>query len=306
MDGKKLDLGRAIHRGRAAGARLAAGVNPTFFASQSQVEDGIALLAQAEARYRDDLQLWEREWIAIAIRGARLAATRRDDADAIRARCEALEAKITALDDRAFAAARARLADGTYRPDDLASDLAGRPKVEWDAFVKRLFQIDLVPPTETDKPAGMVQYLPSPMSAIDELAKMLGPSDVLYDIGSGLGLVTILVAWLSGAKCRGIEREPAYHRAATEHAARFPKLPVELFLGDARSVDYSEATAIYIYDAIRGQLLAELLDRFLPIPRPFVLISRGQSTPEITARGWRLERDTPSGLSLFRKPDAIR
>src|SRR5687767_89885 len=104
----------------------------------------------------------------------------------------------------------------------------------------------------------MVHYLPSPLDAVLAIAKLLAPEDVLYDIGPGLGLVTMLVAWLSGAKAKGVEYEPAYHRRAVE-LAELLRIPAEYIRSDAREVDYSDGTVFYLYDTFRGPILDGML-----------------------------------------------
>lgn len=301
---KRVELGRAIQRGRAAGAHLAARENPTFFVSDGQLGDALALLDQAEARLRDDTPLWEREWINMAARGVYLAIGRRPEHQSTIDRCRVILSRLAAIDDAAFLDVRARLRAGAYQPTDLADDLRGRPSVEWDAFVQRLFEVTDVPEAETPRPAKMVRYLPSPVTSILELAGRVGPGQVFYDVGSGLGLVTLLVAWLSGATTKGIEREPAYHRHAEALAARFPKLQVTPILGDARDHDYADADLVYVYDTFRDELLDQLLLK-LSAARPggaLTVVSRGQSSPQIEQQPW-LERveTTPSGLTIFQR-----
>lgn len=300
---KRVELGRAILRGRTAGAHLAARENPTFFVSDGQLSDALALLDQAEARLRDDAPLWEREWISMAARGVRLAIGRRPEHQATLARCQSVLSRLEALDRRAFAEVRARLAAGAFRPADLAKELEGRPNVEWDAYVQRLFEVSDVPEAESERPAKMVHYLPSPFRSILELAARVGPDDVFYDVGSGLGLVTVLVAWMTGAKSKGLEREPAYHRQALALAERFPALRVEPILGDAREHDYRDATVVYVYDTFRDELLDQLLAKLAAVAaeHPLTVISRGRSSPQIGAQTWLTQTElTPTGLTVFK------
>ena len=300
---KRVELGRAILRGRTAGAHLAARENPTFFVSDGQLSDALALLDQAEARLRDDAPLWEREWISMAARGVRLAIGRRPEHQATLARCQLVLSRLEELDRRAFADARARLARGELSPADLAKELTGRPNVECDAYVQRLFEVSEVPEAESERPAKMVHYLPSPFGSIVELAARVGPNDVFYDVGSGLGLVTVLVAWMTGARAKGLEREPAYHRQAVALAARFPSLAVEPILGDAREHDYRDATVVYVYDTFRDELLDQLLSKLAAVAaeHPLTVISRGRSSPQIGAQPWLTQTElTPTGLTVFK------
>jgi SAM-dependent methyltransferase len=159
--------------------------------------------------------------------------------------------------------------------------------------------VQRVPERETERPAGMVHYLPSSVRTTLALARLLAPDDVFFDVGSGLGLVTLLVAWVSGARAVGLEYEPTYHRMAVERATQLGIPRVRFELGDARAADLSEGTVFYVYDTFRGAILDDMIARLEAeaARRPIRVISRGHSTPTFDATAW-LER-TGGGAEGF-------
>jgi hypothetical protein len=287
-----------VQAGKRTGADLVKKRNPVEMPHTVAPQEIEATLAEAEAKA--DGTLWEREWAAVAAR----TLWRQLDEDAslspYGARLRELGLRLEANDEREFAPLRRAIAEGTFRPDDFRASLEVQPPYQWDAYTRRLFGVHLVPARETDRPAMMVCYLPSPLDAILAIAKLLTPADVFYDIGSGLGLVTMMTAWISGAKAKGVEYEPAYHRRA-EELARDLRLPVEHIRADARHVDYSDGTVFYLYDTFRGPILDDMLALLSQQKhRAIRIVSRGKSTPVLEATSWLKKiGELDSGLSLF-------
>ncbi|MBI2377253.1 MAG: hypothetical protein HYV07_24850 [Deltaproteobacteria bacterium] len=297
---KRPGLLRALSSGREAGARLRAHANPTTFVSDATRRTVLEELEESSRRIHDGAPLWARERAAIAVRAA--LATLADD-DALR-RAKELSFRLEAIDDRELSDRRHRLSIGTYLPNELLADLDRLNPAEIDPFVLRLLSLDKVPARETERSAGMVHYLPSPFSSILELASRVGPDDLLVDVGSGLGLIPVLVAWISGARTRGIELEPAYHRGALALASRVPVSRVELVEADCRRVSYADATFVYVYDTIRERLLDELLEKIEldTRGRAVRLASRGMSTPTFDASSWLEKVEvTVTGTSLYQR-----
>ncbi len=302
--GRPSDLLRALGAGRGQGSLLAARGNPTLgpaFAPRAEVE---AALGEVEAALGAGPDLWTREWCATQIRAAlRLAP---GDA-AVTARGDALLARLLALDEPEFEPLRDRVARGEYGPAALLADLEARPAYLWDPFVQRLLGVQRVPERETERPSGMVHYLPSSVRTTLALARRLDPGDVFFDVGSGLGLVTLLVAWISGARAVGLEYEPTYHRLAVARAERLRIPRVRFELGDARHADLSEGTVFYVYDTFRGQILDDMITRLEAEARERTIrvISRGHSTPVFDGVAW-LAREAPAeeGFVVYRSRPA--
>jgi SAM-dependent methyltransferase len=76
----------------------------------------------------------------------------------------------------------------------------------------------------------------------------LGPEDVVYDIGCGMGRILCLAAQEAVRKCVGIELQEPLCEIARRNAAslRNRKAPVEIVWGDAARADLSEGT-IYLF-----------------------------------------------------------
>lgn len=295
---KKLDLRRSLEAGRRTGADLARRRNPTEM-SGSIVPSELQLQLE-EAERKSEGALWEREWASTTIRSLQRSLGPEALAE-LSPRLEALEAKLDQADEAELGGLKSKLRSGSLTPADFRAELERRPSYEWDALARRLFAAHHVPRAEKERQPGMVHYLPSPMDAILQIVGLLRPDDVFYDIGSGLGLVTMLVAWLSNARVKGVELEPAYHRHAVEAAERFA-IDVTYLLGDARRIDYSDGTVFYLYDTFRGEILQEMIAllRTHAASRPIRILSRGESTPVFEGVDWLVKvADRPSRLTLF-------
>ena len=111
--------------------------------------------------------------------------------------------------------------------------------------------------------AERIAYQPTPARVVLELLDRvaLGPADLFYDLGAGLGHVCLLVHLLSGAQARGIEIEPAYCRYARQQADALRLAGVEFIEGDVREAGLAGGTCYFLYTPFTGRTLAEALDR---------------------------------------------
>ncbi len=114
---------------------------------------------------------------------------------------------------------------------------------------------------EGAKAAGgeMVFYQPTPVRHVLELIARGGITvgDVVVDLGSGMGHVSLLVGMLTDAQCVGIELEGAYvaaARAGTERLALSER--VTFVEGDARRAELGRGTVFYLYTPFTGGMLA--------------------------------------------------
>jgi protein-L-isoaspartate O-methyltransferase len=78
------------------------------------------------------------------------------------------------------------------------------------------------------------------------------PDDV---IGSGLGHVALLVAWLTGITVKGIEIDPGYCQKAQQLVAELGVGNVDFVTADARTAVYDEGTIFFMFTPFRGQML---------------------------------------------------
>ena len=112
-----------------------------------------------------------------------------------------------------------------------------------------------------------VPFVPTPEKVVArmlELAKV-GPSDVVYDLGSGDGRIVITAAKKHGARGVGIDIDPERLREARDNARRAGVGDrVEFREGDLFQANIGEATVVTIYllsginMKLRPKLLAEL------------------------------------------------
>ena len=111
--------------------------------------------------------------------------------------------------------------------------------------------------------AEMVAYQPTPARAIIQAIERapIRSEDVLCDLGSGLGWVVILAALITGARCRGIELEPAYVDVARRSARALDVQNATFVGGDLLAASLDNATIYFSYTPLRGALLQKLIER---------------------------------------------
>lgn len=189
------------------------------------------------------------------------------DADRISALCADLEAANQRLyrsiraDIRRGAGAEAMLAWASG-PEASAGDRDDGDRYDYlDALLSGVLQLDEPAPGLAEPEADMVFYQPTPARHIFEFIGRAGlaESDVLIDLGSGLGHVPLLAAICTGARCIGIEREAAYVDCAQRCAAALGLANAAFLRQDARQADLSAGTAFYLYTPFTGAMLNEVL-----------------------------------------------
>ena len=109
-------------------------------------------------------------------------------------------------------------------------------------------------------------------SSDDAIAEALrearvGPGDVFIDLGSGLGKV-VRAAMKTGARARGIERDPALVEKARA-------LGGENVCADCREADLSDGTVFYLYSPFTGPVLEAVMNRLREIPHPIRVCALG-------------------------------
>jgi SAM-dependent methyltransferase len=172
-----------------------------------------------------------------------------------------------------------------------------------DLFINGLLLSRPVPPETKAREAEMVYYQPTPARIIMELVEQaqLTQEDVFYDVGSGLGQVSILVHLLSGATAKGIEFEPAYCDYARACAADLNLSRVAFINADARTADYTAGSVFFMYTPFEGSILQEVLAtlREESRRRRISLFTYGPCTPQVARQSW-LRRIDPHGDHLYK------
>ena len=172
-----------------------------------------------------------------------------------------------------------------------------------DAFLGGLLLIEGIPGETRERQPEMVSYQPTPARVVLELIERasLKRKDVFYDVGSGLGQVSILVNLLSGVRAKGVEFEPAYCDYARRCAKELNLSRVEYINADAREVDYSDGTIFFMYTPFEGRLLQEVLARLKSESRrrKIKVCTYGPCTPQVSRQSW-LKRVDQNGNSIHK------
>jgi hypothetical protein len=141
-------------------------------------------------------------------------------------------------------------------------------------------------------------YQPTPVRHILRLilASGLRAGDVLVDLGSGLGHVSLLAAMLTGVRSVGVEVEAAYVASARECAERLNLAGVQFIHEDARACDLSSGTVFYLYSPFTGSMLVEVLERLREesTRRPITICTLGPCTRVIAREPWVRAREQPN------------
>jgi hypothetical protein len=213
--------------------------------------------------------------------------------------------------DQLFTAFRHEIQAGTWSPDELRARFGGYVEhdlpEEWndpprydhlDTFVDGVLRVALMPRSQRQPDPEMVLYQPTPARIVLDLIGRLrpGPHDIFYDLGSGLGRVTILTALLSTARSRGVEYEPAYVEYALRRSKELGLDRVEFINADARDVNYADGTVFFLYTPFKGMILQRVLERlrYEAGRRRIRVCTYGPGTLEVMEQGWIASPDEPA------------
>jgi len=234
--------------------------------------------------------------------------TRAENLTRLKQRAELLKNHLEEIDETLFRRIRANIKSGNYARKDLqrqldeyaerASRTESREDVGYDAldmFVNGLLRIDVALKETREREPDMVFLQPTPARIILELIKKsrITKDDVFYDLGSGLGQVSILVGLLTGAKAKGVEFESAYCDYAQQCAKRLGLNRVEFVNLDARDADYSDGTIFFMYTPFTGKLLQEVLEKLKGESRrrTIKLCTYGSCTLHVSDQSWLRHMD---------------
>lgn len=160
-----------------------------------------------------------------------------------------------------------------------------------DEFLAGVLQFE-EPETETVSPANpySVAYQSTPARHIFSLIAEapIAASDVLVDLGSGLGHVPLLVSICTGARCVGIECELGYVASATKCARRLNLSTVRFLHENAENADLSTGTVFYLYTPFTGALLRTVIEslRRQAAVRRVRICSLGPCTDVLADTSW--------------------
>jgi hypothetical protein len=159
-----------------------------------------------------------------------------------------------------------------------------------DDLISGLLQFDVPEIENLALPREMVPYQPTPARHIFDLIgrTALNADDVLVDLGSGLGHVSILASICSDARSIGVELEAGYLRCARKCARALNLHAVKFVRRDVRKADFSSGTVFYLYTPFVGSILRTVLDHLQreARTRSFRICALGKCTPAIAAEPW--------------------
>ena len=292
-------LGRFMRAGQEQGRALLRGDPLAHSPSSTVFDDARRQLDEAKA-HAGRGGLIHRASALSSVRGLdRLLDTDDPRGLALRAEAAQLRRRVLDEDEREFAGLRAALRAGEYTPHDWAEDLRSRSPFEQEAFTTRLLGLQDSPMASRALEDDMVHFVASSLDSVVEVANLVGPDDVFYDVGCGTGRVALLVQWLTGATVRGIEYDGAYVAAANAAKAALG-LDVDFIEGDARAFTYEDATVVYAFEPFRGAVMTAFLDRLRAKMAPFILLSRFVVVDGMAEVPWLTLVDTlPSGLRRY-------
>jgi hypothetical protein len=146
--------------------------------------------------------------------------------------------------------------------------------------------------------SDMVFYQPTPARHIFYMIALtaLTASDVLVDLGSGLGHVPLLVSMCTGAFSVGIEVEASYVERARQCAQRLNLNRVKFIQQDARAADLSGGTVFYLYTPFTGSALRCVLNllRREAATRRIRICTYGPCTSVVAEEPWLVATAAPA------------
>jgi hypothetical protein len=260
--------------------------------------------AEGDAALRAPMRLRER---IDALDRLELYTESSDDSAAL-ARADVLRAELEAINRHLYASLRHDIRHGgnAFAPwiDTLETAPAGDGYDYRDDLLSGVLALD-EPGEIAPLPPEMVFYQPTPARHVFELIRRaaLDERDLVVDLGSGLGIVPLLVAVASKARAAGIELERSYVDVARRCASSLGLSRATFECADARSADLREGTLFYFYTPFTGSVMQTVLAalRREAMHRRFRVAAFGPCVPILAAQDW-LQGDAdlrPDRLALF-------
>jgi len=174
-----------------------------------------------------------------------------------------------------------------------------------DELISEVFQFEDPLTGHARRESEIVPYQPTPARHIFSLIGLtaLTASDILVDLGSGLGHVPLLVSICTQARSIGIELEANYVQRAQQCAQSLNLKNVTFLHQDARDADLSTGTVFYLYTPFTGSVLRSVLDRLRreATTRQIRICTYGPCTPVVANEPWleTAEAPAPHQIALF-------
>jgi precorrin-6B methylase 2 len=172
-----------------------------------------------------------------------------------------------------------------------------------DVFINELLPSQTMPEQTRKLEAEMVYYQKTPARIVFEMVDKLhfNEADVFFDLGSGLGQVTMLVNLLTGITVKGIEFEPAFCDYAKQCTAAVNLSNITYINANARNADYSEGTIFFMFTPFKGDTMQEVLAllRKESLLRKIRIITYGPCTAQVALQSW-LYAASPKNDSIYK------
>lgn len=124
-------------------------------------------------------------------------------------------------------------------------------------------------PTEAPLRRPDIHWVPTPPAVVDAMLKLadVKPTDVVYDLGCGDGVIVATAAQKYGATAVGIDIDPQRVKEATERAQKMGVSDrVEIRQGDLFEADIKDATVVtlYLLQSLNMKLMPKLQKELKP------------------------------------------
>lgn len=135
------------------------------------------------------------------------------------------------------------------------SQLLAVPPMERDAWLDRALGFPELPDDGAALPKDGVPYLPAPVASILEFVDraQIAASDVVVDVGAGVGRAAALIRRLTGARVMAVEIQPQLVSLGRRHVP-----DIEFIEADAASCPVADA--YFLYCPFSGARLERWLD----------------------------------------------
>jgi SAM-dependent methyltransferase len=188
-------------------------------------------------------------------------------------------------------------------PLEFRAALMNVPESERDGWLDQVFGLEGLPSDGPELPRGCVPYLPSPVATLLRVIDVaeVRSDDVFVDIGSGLGRVTALTHFLTGASAMGLEIQPELVRSARELASRLNAERVSVVEGDAVKLTGSLTigSVFFLYCPFSGDRLEQVMDNLEVIARTREIRVCSVDLP-LPSRSWLTPVLLSGDLAIYR------
>ena len=219
-----------------------------------------------------------------------------------------LQKNLSVTNENLFHRVRENIKKGDYTPESLrttfnkftgyAPEVPSQSDYEHDGLdllLEAVFFSVTMPNESRKRIPGMIRYEATPARVILELVDNLRfmPDDIFFDIGSGLGLVVMMVNLLTGIHSIGIEYDPAYCEHARNCARSLNLRDISFIQSDARNADLNSGTIFYLFTPFVNEVFDSVLERlrYTAIRKEIYICSYGTITFDLVRLPWLQIRD---------------